>query len=397
MVRNRRYLIYDSVMTGHHGEYLEHLIVSGRGVPGVEIHVLAHPELKSRLGTMDVSANVEVSYLDAGEIERISSLRHNLRMRGEFELGLVANFLKIINVDHVVLMHLNLFLKSEVRLQAFEGVEFSGILFNQEYQPLWGIRSIATLKSWGEQQLRNRDIVKVRRVAAVRTIHVLNDCDFVEQMNAPLLGKKPFNVLVDPLPLECVEPARAISSTVKPRATELLLFGAISPRKGVLETLRALERLTSDEKNRIHLTIAGKFVNDAYAEEVRRMVDAMNEQQEIDIVRLIPEFLEYSELDKLLENADCVLAPYIGFYGSSGIIGHACRWQVPVIACKAGLIGRIVLRNRLGWTVDPSNVGQFASVIRSVCRGHTEFSEENANDYARLASSQAFVSALLSS
>jgi hypothetical protein len=87
----------------------------------------------------------------------------------------------------------------------------------------------------------------------------------------------------------------------------------------------------------------------------------------------------------------------IGFYGSSGIIGHACRWQVPVIACKAGLIGRIVLRNRLGWTVDPSNVGQFASVIRSVCRGHTEFSEDNANDYARLASSQAFVSALLSS
>ena len=96
-----------------------------------------------------------------------------------------------------------------------------------------------------------------------------------------------------------------------------------------------------------------------------------------------------------INNSDCVLAPYIKFYGSSGMIGHACRYGKPLLVSYEGLIGEIVRDNKLGLCVDPQNIKALSLALEAIIASNFEYSKSNAIIYYENASHLQFAKNLL--
>lgn len=172
------------------------------------------------------------------------------------------------------------------------------------------------------------------------------------------------------------EPFSASTSTVdqhvgsaRRERIEFLLFGSITRRKGLLETLDALSTLPEAITSSARLVVAGRMqeqLREKVNDKVRELL-AVAPDAEIEIVdRFIPD----TELRKLIANCDVVLAPYRRHVGSSGTLAWAAAYRRPVISQRYGLMGALVKRYRLGMTCDPEAPSSIAACIeRAVKEG----------------------------
>ena len=112
-------------------------------------------------------------------------------------------------------------------------------------------------------------------------------------------------------------------------------------------------------------------------------------------IKLEDRYIDFFEMGVELMAADCMLIPYVGFSGSSGILGHACRTGKPMIACKEGLIGELVRNLDVGLTVDPRDVDAFCRCLRIALRGDLPFDKKAASKYAMEADYKKFSETLI--
>ena len=128
------------------------------------------------------------------------------------------------------------------------------------------------------------------------------------------------------------------------------------------------------------------------------MQDAIKELKskcpEVD-VELDDRYIDFSEMDVEMTAADCILVPYIDFYGSSGLLGHACRSGKPVIACEEGLIGELVRNLELGLTVNPKDLDALCRCLRIALDGKLPFNLEAAAKYVEDAGYKTFTNTLI--
>jgi glycosyltransferase involved in cell wall biosynthesis len=173
-------------------------------------------------------------------------------------------------------------------------------------------------------------------------------------------------VLKDPLPIAM---SRCIPEKIENvnKKFRLLIAGAISERKGVVETLNALDVFFQKHSTKVELRIVGEFSSTSYRQKVNLFVEEMvlKYKEKFSCV-IIDKFVDFQELSNEYSSTDCVLIPYLNFSGSSGIIGHACFHKKTIIACKTGLIGEIIIDRNLGRVVDPQNMFEYASDINDV-------------------------------
>ena len=107
------------------------------------------------------------------------------------------------------------------------------------------------------------------------------------------------------------------------------------------------------------------------------------------------QFIDNQTFCQEISYSDCVLAPYIKFYGSSGMIGHACRYGKPLLVSYEGLIGEIVRDKKLGLCVDPQNIKALSLALEAIIASNFEYSKSNAIIYYENASHLQFAKNLL--
>jgi len=140
--------------------------------------------------------------------------------------------------------------------------------------------------------------------------------------------------------------------------TVILVYGELSPRKGIGALLSATRHPMFPEDVRILL--AGP--QDVHT---RRMLsspvvkDLRREGRLHEINRYLTGQDEYD----VFKAADIVWLGYRGFYGRSAVLFQAGRMGLPVIACKSGEIGFFTRKYGLGLTV---NVGDRRDVAEAV-------------------------------
>ncbi len=145
----------------------------------------------------------------------------------------------------------------------------------------------------------------------------------------------------------------------------LLLFGLLSRRKGIFQTLEALRLLSEQTIGRICLVLAGKIPES----DRPALLLKVNEISELRRVQIIvrDERIPEHELDNFFAAADLVLLPYQHHVGDSAVLMRAAAAGVPVLAQDYGLIGQLVRRRNLGITVDTSDPEEIAKALeRSV-------------------------------
>src|SRR5581483_3054631 len=164
---------------------------------------------------------------------------------------------------------------------------------------------------------------------------------------------------------------------LKPDKWYLLVFGAISHRKGLRELTNAmrLERFPGD----VEVLVAGVVDQD-----MSLFLDRLRQEQPRLYARLhlFSGFVSSGTEAQLFAACDAVWLGYVDHFAASGVLVQAGRAARPVMACDAGLIGWQTRRHRLGRTFDPKDADGVAAAVNAL-KGDPRLSAECAENGQR--------------
>lgn len=151
---------------------------------------------------------------------------------------------------------------------------------------------------------------------------------------------------------------------ITPERKLILLYGAVTARKGVIELLRALA--TPGFPSGIDVLVAGEVRESGIADLLSESwVRALQESGQL---KFIDRFIEVAEEPVLFAAADIVWLGYRGHYNASGLLVQAASAGCPVLACKKGLLDWQTERHSLGRVVNPANSAEVAAAVDALLR-----------------------------
>lgn len=345
-------LIFDVELSGHHLEYLHHLLLKANN--DLNEYVFYLPDNFNMVKGTDLdwsyNDNVVFAFFNSHVLDQhasfLKSSYHNCK--------LLKQAVKEFSATHIFLITLIRFIPF-LPLLIPKSVKTSGIIY-QIY-----------LYRWKDSAFVQRilDVIKyliLSNSSVIDAIYILNDEVAVRRLSK-LYNSKKYKFLVDPyVPLSCIDYGITRDKLeINDNAEVYLHMGDMRERKGTLDILKAILNLPQSELHRFHFIFAGK-VNDEIKEDFYRLLAAMPQQIRITV---FDEFCDYLFLGSLCTLSDYILMPYKQVGQSSGIIGYAAQFGKPVLAPDKGLVGKLVKRYNLGHTISEVSYLEIKNFILS--------------------------------
>ncbi len=133
----------------------------------------------------------------------------------------------------------------------------------------------------------------------------------------------------------------------------LLQFGYADERKNNENIIAALNQMPHSA---ITLLIIGKF-KPGYEAELNRLKTGSFQLITRD------EFVSDEEMESTFRQSDVILRMNVNYFGSSGVVGIAARYNKPVIVSDTGVMAELVKKYALGETVDPGDIPAIAKIF----------------------------------
>ena len=394
----KKITIFDSESTGHHLEYVQHIAqyVCENSLP-YDVTLVVHPEVAASVRQHVSSPSLSIQGIAPKIISRIET-SSSLWRRSLYEWAVARRWAEQSNAQHLVLLTLNWFQLGLVSPRAFQaGFTVSGILFSP--YPRWRPTAnggMDRLSNWIKRLRKKGLLWLMMRNPNIASVHILNDPEAAEHLNRAVDPHERFTSLPDPVPsLPKSEKPTSVYDTysISPNRTLFLFFGTISKRKGIIETLKAMQMLSEQEQRRGALLLLGRLKEgqeSPIGEHLRKLQAKSNLEVRTDFRFVAPE-----ELSDALHSADVILAPYQRTEGSSGVIGHAARAHCPVIGPKDGLIGTLIRSYQLGATAEVTQPSLLSQAIAEATEGKVSIVPHLANQYVSERSPYKFASKIV--
>jgi len=383
-------LIYDITITGHHSEYINHLVnyIDENSGDDNQYYFIVHPEFSKRFAEISGKATEckNITWLEISNDELEQTLKGSLVKRSFSNFKLLNKYAKKYQVDHVLLLYLNTFQFALIFAKRHYIID--GILFRQFYR----MRK-SSLKQKVNYWIKYLLLKLVLKNSKIRNLYILNDEKSVSYFNR-IYNSRVFRVLKDPIPNILPKEDFRIKDyhNIGNDKRILLHFGSLSDRKGTLEILDAVLDLNEKISKKICLLIIGK----ANSEFRRKIVSRINrlkiENPSLTIVYR-DEFVSNCEMKCYFEQSDFLLIPYKNIESSSGILGHAISSETPVLSVNKGLIEDIVLKYQAGVLIDEVTPFAVKSGIEKLLSTNTNILDKN--EYIETHSPKVFSEALL--
>ena len=353
-------LIFESSYTGHRSEHVRHLMRFINAQPNLSGHYLfvLNEQMKPLLGELVDSENYTIVF-STFDKKHSNAISRSFWEWNQLEalLRSYTDIKEIIFLDidpYLVLIASNRFKRHVLSVR--------GTLFQPYIHYKKGKNGLLFfLNNYVKTYLFQK--LAVVSNARVQKVFILNDEDAVNALNKNL--KNVFSFLPDPIEtLSCETDAGSLQGIVQKYKIDkskknLLMFGSMDGRKNLINILDALAALPAEIRSQVHLMIAGRFhpsVQEQYIGHIEKNAAHIS-------ITYTNEFVTDMEREVLFQHCDLVLMPYINFFGSSGILGHAIKNNKNVIVSKEGLVGKLVQKNRLGLTVDPLKPEEIKNAI----------------------------------
>jgi glycosyltransferase involved in cell wall biosynthesis len=147
---------------------------------------------------------------------------------------------------------------------------------------------------------------------------------------------------------------------------KILFFGMLNYGKGVEYLIRAMNELPD-----CRLTVAGKAINPDY----ERIIKAAADENKLGNVALDIKWFSEEEKNKLLEQADLMVFPYVWAPYQSGTLHNAFSYGLPVVVTRAGALGEVVEEYRSGVIVEQRSPKAIASGIQKVFQNYEAYQQ----------------------
>jgi len=353
-------IIYDSAITGHHSEYISHLVDYLLKSESKEIfYFIVSEEFKIQFFNIvdKTKGNPSIvwEFIPKKQCDFFQGLP--LYKRSFKELAIVDSYAKKFNVQKVLLLYFNIFQLALIfKRYSFE---ISGILFLQFY------RMQKNTFSEKLKYYRKYLITKLySRNSKIKTVFVLNDDKTTAFLNKKFNTNK-FKMLPDPIPQYDQEAGFNLYEYYKiPQHKKVLLHpGAIDHRKGTFEIIEAIDLLQENETVEYAILIVGRAKPDVEKLILEKLAALKNTNFTIVFDN---SFVSNERLKSLFMQSFAILMPYKNPEASSGILGHAASSNKKVIVPKSGLIGDIVTKYNLGIVMDTPRAYEIGNAIKKL-------------------------------
>lgn len=377
----RRIMLFDLSIHGHHPAYIRHLIEywDKQSLPGYLDIVVSSKFLSHHADVVNLATrrdHPQVQFVPiAPEVEarfksRKSGLNRTIRAFQEWQV--LCEVAQTLKADHCVILYFD---TCQLPLAVWQHppCPVSGIYFKPtfHYPALHdsalhdsGLKPSHVYRPQQWQQWREKRLLA--QVLQHPRLHRLFCLDPLAVKSIELLDLAHKVIpLPDPVPLTPVTAAqvdRLRSQTgIQAGRQVFLLFGALNGRKGIYQLLDSIALLPAAVHDRLCLLLVGE----ANPQEQSRINAEVAEICQTTTMQIIThyEYVPESDVQAYFHLADLVLAPYQRHVGMSGILLLAAAAQKPVLSSNYGLMGELVRRYHLGLAIDSTQPSEIAQGI----------------------------------
>lgn len=352
-------LFYNLRITGHHSEYISHLIdylYSNKDEN--QYFFVLHPEFSNKFPLIAEKAEriKSVTWILA-TVEECKEIETGWMFKKTFsEYKLMNRYAMVYKVDWVCLLYFNTFQLACVFCRP--PYMISGILFLQFFR----MEKIG-LKEKAKYYRKYLTTLGYSINPKIKTVFILNDKKAVEYFNKEF-NTVIFRMLPDPIPQLVrlgnfdiykyynIEKGRKI----------FLHIGGLSDRKGTFEIMDAAQFISFENQTNVTILLIGKAVNEITEETILEKLKHLINKTRVQIV-WDNQFISNSMMKSIFEQCDVVLIPYKNTETSSGILGHAIAANKFVIATGKGLIKELIEENDFGLLIESVTPVEIASKI----------------------------------
>lgn len=343
-------LFFDTDLTGHHSEYISHLIdylVNNNSLG--HFTFIVHPDFSKKFPLIISKAeqveNIRIIEIDHKEHTKIN--KGILLIRSINKYKLMDKYAKRFSATHVCLLYFNIF---QFALGLFNpAYEISGILFLQFYR-MQKI-SVKDKLKYLQKDLQTRFYTRNKRI---KKVFVLNDQKTVNFLNKRY-DTVIFDLLPDPIPVHAPLPDFNIHNEylIDKNRKIFLHIGSLYKEKGTIDILKAFNYLEAKDIDLVALLMIGQ-ADPATDALIRSKIAILNQKIKNVVIIYENEFISNSKMKSLFNQCDIVMLPYKQVETSSGILGHAMAVGKQVIGTNQGLLGEIIKENKMGILINKS-------------------------------------------
>lgn len=145
---------------------------------------------------------------------------------------------------------------------------------------------------------------------------------------------------------------------IEPNRKVCMLLGVLDSRKGPLQLLDAVTRLTPEIQSKICLLLVGSLT-DSISADVIEKVKQLNQSSPAQVI-LKNSYVSDAVVQRYYDVADVALTTYQRHMGMSSALIRAALAEIPVLSSDFGLMGELVRRERLGITIDTEDPLDFS-------------------------------------
>lgn len=368
---NKSVVIFEPYSNGHQFEYLkfiaEYFLIKKLNF---DLFIIVSPSLYNRLIVNEkIKYGVyhnQISVIKLSSSDSIKCQNKIFWVRALFTYSIALKYCKLYGVNHLHFLFLDhMQLPLALRLPKPKSLSFSGILFRPSiHYSAFG----QTGYSLSERLNIFRKKIMYQLMftnPAVKTVFSLDQYFVLYSLNNSVYKKKT-SYLSDPSVYPSINNQDDINLDSKiPLPNNriiFLMFGVISRRKGIVETLNAILGVENAILKQAAFIFAGKIDIDL-KKEIKFLLKIIKKTKQDVEIHFEDRFISDEEIVHLLKRCDTVLMPYQRHIGSSGVLIWAAIANKPVITQNFGLIGMLTKEYKLGLTIDTKNKNEIAKAI----------------------------------
>jgi glycosyltransferase involved in cell wall biosynthesis len=349
MALPKNILIFEPDASGHHPGYLYHLIINFlQNDYSYKLIVLVSPDFflkHPQILQKTLSPRVQWIKITENEFAEWQKPKTVFK-RSILEWDLFCQYAKKYNSVLGFFMYID-YLQLAILTQPAPPCPISGILFRPtlvNYPPT----SLKERLNYWRKNITLKYFVKNKSLDSLFNLDPFATNYIIENWNTEKVKFLPDPVQVYPATKSKMEVQ--LSLGIKVARTVFLIFGYLDSRKGISDVMDAIGRISREKSKNGCLLIVGPW-----EENERKLFDIQlpKIQQLTDFQIIVHDnFIKDEEIQQYFKVADYALALYHKHFGMSAIMVRAAATQKPLIASNFGLMGKIVVENELGITVD---------------------------------------------
>ncbi len=349
MASPKNILIFEPDASGHHPGYLYHLIINFlQNDYSYKLIVLVSPDFfikHPQILQKTISPRVQWIKFSNSEFTDWKKPKTVFK-RSVLEWDLFCQYAKKYNSMFGFFMYID-YLQLAILTQPAPPCPISGILFRPTLVNYPASSFKEKLNYW-RKNITLKYFVKYKNLESLFNLDAFAT-DYISE------NWKTNKVKFLPDPVQ-VYPTTKTKSDVKSKLgiddskTVFLIFGFLDSRKGISDVMEAIGNISREKSKKGCLLIVGPWEKnerslfDVQLPKIQKLTDFQ--------IVVKDSFVKDEDIQQFFKVADYALALYHKHFGMSAIMVRAAVAQKPLIASSFGLMGKIVLENELGITVE---------------------------------------------